>query len=204
MLDNCPENLKKQILFIEEKEKINYQVIIENGTLLYLKDKRIIDSYNEYYNKFGEYNNKELNIGIPGKSKFSCFIIDVNDNLYIFPFKTYKIHHSFITKGNVLNKLAGMIYIRKGKIFHIENRSGHYKTAPKQIDILFEKLKKLSMKNFANLFDTKFDINRKQFSQNIVDIIEKEEFGLNLLYTNGSNADIIRERIKKNYLDFIL
>ena len=204
LLDNCPENLKKQILFIEEKEKINYQVIIENGTLLYLKDKRIIDSYNEYYNKFGEYNNKELNIGIPGKSKFSCFIIDVNDNLYIFPFKTFKIHHSFITKGNVFNKLAGMIYIRKGKIYHIENRSGHYKTAPKQIDILFEKLKKLSMKNFPNLFDTKFDINRKQFSQNILDIIEKEEFGLNLLYTNGNNADIIRERIKKNYLDFIL
>jgi len=204
LLKNCPENLKKQIVFIEDKEKINYQVIIENGTLLYLKDKRVIDSYNEYYKIFGEYNNKELNIGIPGKSKFSCFIIDVNDNIYIYPFKTFKIHHSFITKGNILNKLAGMIYIRNGKIYHIENRSGHYKTAPKQIDILFEKLKQLSMNDFPELFNIKFDINRKKFSENILEIVDKEEFGLNLLYANENNADIIRQRIKNKYFNIIL
>jgi len=204
LLKNCPENLKKQITFIEDKEKINYQVIIENGTLLYLKDKRVIDSYNEYYKKFGEYNNKELNIGIPGKSKFSCFIIDIDDKLYIYPFKTFKIHHSFITKGNILNKLAGMIYIRKGKIYHIENRSGHYKTAPKQIDILFEILKKLSKNDFSDLFDIKFDINRKKFSENILDVVDKEEFGLNLLYTNENNANIIRQRIKNKYFNIKL
>ena len=204
LLKNCPENLKKQIVFIEDKEKINYQVIVEKGTLLYLKDKRVIDSYNEYYKIFGEYNNTELNIGIPGKSKFSCFIIDVDDNLYIYPFKTFKIHHSFITKGNILNKLAGMIYIRKGKIYHIENRSGHYKTAPKQIDLLFEKLKKLSMNDFSELFDIKFDINRKKFSENILDVVDKEEFGLNLLYTNENNADIIRQRIKNKYFSIKL
>ena len=204
LLKNCPENLKKQIVFIEDKEKINYQVIIENGTLLYLKDKRVIDSYNEYYKIFGEYNNKELNIGIPGKSKFSCFIIDVNDNIYIYPFKTFKIHHSFITKGNILNKLAGMIYIRNGKIYHIENRSGHYKTAPKQIDILFEKLKQLSMNDFPELFNIKFDVNRKKFSENILEIVDKEEFGLNLLYANENNADIIRQRIKNKYFNIKL
>ena len=199
LLKNCPENLKKQISFIEDKEKNNYQVIVENGTLLYLNDKRIIDSYNEYYKIFGEYNNKDLNIGIPSKSKFSCFIIDVNDKLYIYPFKTFKIHHSFITKGDILNKLAGMIYIRKGKIYHIENRSGHYKTAPNQMDILFEKLKKLSMNDFPDLFNIKFNINRKKFSEKILDIVDKEEFGLKLLYTNENNADIIRQRIKKKY-----
>jgi len=204
LLKNCPENLKKQIVFIEDKEKINYQLIIENGTLLYLKDKRVIDSYNEYYKIFGEYNNKELNIGIPGKSKFSCFIIDLNDDIYIYPFKTFKIHHSFITKGNILNKLAGMIYIRNGKIYHIENRSGHYKTAPKQIDILFEKLKQLSMNDFPELFNIKFDINRKKFSENILEIVDKEEFGLNLLYANENNADIIRQRIKNKYFNIIL
>ena len=204
LLKNCPENLKKQIVFIEDKEKINYQLIIENGTLLYLKDKRVIDSYNEYYKIFGEYNNKELNIGIPGKSKFSCFIIDVNGNIYIYPFKTFKIHHSFITKGNILNKLAGMIYIRNGKIYHIENRSGHYKTAPKQIDILFEKLKQLSMNDFPELFNIKFDINRKKFSEIILEIVDKDEFGLNLLYANENNADIIRQRIKNKYFNIIL
>ena len=41
--NNCPVILQKQILFVEEKDKINYKVIIENGNLIYIKDKRIID-----------------------------------------------------------------------------------------------------------------------------------------------------------------
>lgn len=97
-----------------------------------------------------------------------------------------------------------MIYIRKGKIYHIENRSGHYKTAPKQIDILFEILKKLSKNDFSDLFDIKFDINRKKFSENILDVVDKEEFGLNLLYTNENNANIIRQRIKNKYFNIKL
>lgn len=202
--NNCPEILQKQILFVDEKDKINYKVIIENGNLIYIKDKRVIDSYNEYYNIFGELSNKDLNIGVPGKSKLSCFVIDINDNLYIFPFKSYKMHHSFITQGGAINKLAGMIYIKNGKIYYIENRSGHYKTPPKQIDILFEKLKIMSNNNINDLFSYKFDLKRIKFSENILDIIDKEEFGLNLIYINEKNAEIIRERIQKKYFNIKL
>ena len=60
--------------------------------------------------------------------------------IYLFSNINSIMHHSFITKDNILNKLEGMLFINKGKICYLGNISGHYKTEAKQMDLFLEKV----------------------------------------------------------------
>ena len=62
----------------------------------------------------------------------------------------------------------------------------------------------MSNNNISDVFNYKFDLKRMKFSENILDIIDKEEFGLNLIYINEKRADIIRQRIQKKYFNIKL
>lgn len=191
--NECPKSLKNSIIFANEEEKINYQVGVENDNLIFIKDKIIIDTTNEYFNKFGQ------NL-IQEKSILSCFIIDRNNNLFIFPFKKAVMHHSFITKDQILNKLAGMLYVKGGKICYLENISGHYKPEAKQFDLFFEKLKIMSKNNeIYNLFHHNFQIEKSKFSNNNIDTLNIKDYGLKLINIDDESADIIRRRIKNKY-----
>ena len=90
------------------------------------------------------------------------------------------MHHSFITNDKILNKLAGVLLIKEGRICFIENHSGHYKTEAKQMDLFFEKLRTLfKNKEINKLFHPKFQIDLNTFPGNYTEILENEKCGLN-------------------------
>ena len=189
----CPKIFECEIKFANEEEKNYYKVGVNDNRLIFLVDERLVDTNNEYENKF---KTKKIN----EKSKLSCFLIDTNNDLFIFPFQENIMHHSFITKDKILNKLAGMLFIKEGKICFIENLSGHYKTEAKQMDLFFEKLESLlKNKEISQLFHPDFQISLNTFPNNYTEILVNKKYGLNLVNIDEISAKAIRERIKNKF-----
>lgn len=208
---------KEEILFANEEEISFYKINIFEEKICYLNNNPmkkfeylVADTVNDFLSNFlrlpkddDQYMNLTDSKRL-GKSNFSCFIIDKNDNLYIFPYRSNTIHHTYITKNEPV-KMAGMIRIENGKICYIDNKSGHYCPNPDGMLVFFDCLKKLNnMNDIKHLFHKKFCFERDSFSDNLIGIVDNQEWGINLLNINGVSIDLffkqnIREKIKEKY-----
>ena len=129
-----------KMLYCSNEEKEKYLVYIHDDSLCYkinsnfkkidsieifknMFDNRTPDEDEEYLEKSG---NPVPNIR-RGKAKHSNIIIDTSGKIYIFPYISNTMHHTFISHGSDVI-FAGTIGLENGKITYIDNSSGHYRT----------------------------------------------------------------------------
>lgn len=197
-------NTKKQIQYTDYKEK--YKVHIRNEQLCYFREYEYIpiDTVAEYKEHFEVYpledeqKDNEIPDNRKGKSQFSCFSIDEGGNLYISPYKSDVMQHTYVTKGgDVL--FAGTIKVDNGKICYVDNKSGHYRVGTEFMYVFFEILQKISQNGKLKLlFSEKFNMQKTDFSENMREIIERSEYGLNLTSHPDRNDHKSDEQLKQN------
>lgn len=189
-----------------ELEKEQYKVYLLNGGLYHFRFGKYIEidseelfksvfndrtpmEDDEYLESMGYHLLPERK----GKSCFSCFVIDKNNNLYIHPYRQDTIQHTFITSGeDVL--CAGLMFIKDAKICYIDNRSGHYLSTPKYVQILFNFLLINSKENINAYFTKDFTLFRNYFANKPIDIISNKDFGLNFYkYGIKTHEELLEE-----------
>lgn len=213
----------KQMLLMQycktEEEKEKCKVFLNDDCLCFYRDGKYvrIDSQNlfrEYFGRIPLEDDEYLkSIGFPslperqGKSCFSCFTIHKDGNLYIHPYRQDTIQHTFTTNGRSV-AAAGLIILVDGKILHINNVSGHYKTPNQYIELFFDFLKNSSITENLNLyFHHDFSVFRNNFSFPLSRLIENKEFGISFKYlfrektlTELEEERHIRNQINQKYL----
>lgn len=109
--------LKENIVYLNQKQRSNYQVKISNG-LLHYKNGALVDT-----SKFISFNKLDTPLGI--------FIISTDVKLYISSHSKDFRHSSFVSGGPVY--CAGEIGVKQGVIQCISRISGHYRPDAKSL-----------------------------------------------------------------------
>lgn len=222
-LDNlvniCLANISEQIITMkycqDQQEKENYAVYLQNNKLCYFRnDKYIPIDSTEIFKEFFDgrvpaEDEKYLeSIGFPmlpersGKSEFSCFVIDKDNKMYINPYRPDTIQHTFTTYGDSV-LCAGLILLKNGTIYYIDNTSGHYLTGNEKLELFFIFLKQNSkIKNISVYFDKEFLKCRNDFSWPLKGIIEKKEYGLKFchIFREKTFCEIEEEKRLRKYI----
>jgi hypothetical protein len=158
-------NFKEIMRYCKDYEKNNYKTTVKNGKLQNINGE-VFDTINMFKKHFNgvspkDYEKYLVKMGVAiqesrrNRAEKSCFIIDKNNDLYIFPYCPSVIHHTFTGEKEV--KTAGMIDVNDGKISYLSNKSGHFQAHFKSIKLVVNKLQKLEHSNFVSVFDKKFN-----------------------------------------------
>lgn len=203
------------MMYCKEDELEKYKVYFVDGNLCFLRNEKFIkiDSENLFkeffYKRSPEEDDLYLeSIGFPslperkGKSCFSCFTIHKDGNLYINPYRQDTIQHTFTTNGeNIL--CAGLLFIQNGKISYVDNRSGHYLSKPRHIQIFFDNISKnVGGENIKDFFSQEFDLFREKFIGTPINIIKNKNFGLNFYKFGEKNiTELLEEKKIRNLIN---
>jgi len=156
-----------KLIYCDEEKAVQFLVYVDGGRLCHKIENQFvpIDSRNIFLEYFGrtpeEDDNFLKNSGVPtlkptdGKSSRSSFIVDMQKNLYIFPYRMGTIHHTFIAKYKPV-LLAGTVILKNGKIDYLDNHSGHFQCDHKSILLFAVVLRKISKTSPKQLFTDDF------------------------------------------------
>lgn len=172
----------KYALNLEEKDRFKVQI---KDKQLFFYDGTIVDSQNLFLRIIGRKQEDDAKILISisesfkefiEKSLFSCFIVDEKNDLYITPYRIGTNHHNFLTDKV---KIAGLIFVKEGKICYLSNLSGHFKPEASRISgILIPKLIELSKDkcNIRDIFAENFNFDRYLFPSDTKKIIFSDRY----------------------------
>lgn len=159
----------EKLIYFTKIQKQSFKVFTHENHLCFLKDKKYVkvdsDSiFKEFFGRTWEEDEKYLaNIGyaVPdirkGKSQKSCFIIDMNNDFFIFPYRSNTIQHTSISFGYPV-KLAGTIRLIDGKISYIDNSTGHYRANIESLKKMILLIRKMSdIKDISSFFTKDFN-----------------------------------------------
>lgn len=176
-----------RMLYADFDIKIRHCVSIINFKLTY-NDLSTVDSHRIFYEKFNrtpteddefiELSGRTIHPHRRGKSAFSCFVLDKDENLFIFPYRLNTMQHTFITRGEAIF-FAGTMKVIDGLIDYIDDNSGHYRPHPSSILSIAYHFKGILGENIGRIFTNDFGFKNvglvDSFAHTEVTFAEKEK-----------------------------
>ena len=118
----------KGILYFDVQQRDQMKVSIHQG-LMWIKGKLVNPKYvapSPLPTPLPEALSHTQNL----QNGFAIYVMDQNGHFYVsFQAQKYKVHHSSLLAGAAV-ACAGEMMIYQGKIYYINNKSGHYKPPP--------------------------------------------------------------------------
>ncbi|XP_009784688.1 IQ domain-containing protein IQM2 [Nicotiana tabacum] len=136
LVDKCPRSKLQQqcIKYLGPMERKAYEVVVEDGKLLYKETGKLLDTTGE-----------------PKGAKW-IFVLSTSKNLYVGKKKKGSFQHSsFLAGGATL--AAGRIVVEQGELKAVWPHSGHYRPTPENFQDLISFLRE----NDVDLNDVKLD-----------------------------------------------
>ena len=131
---------KEGVHYFTKEQQNNSLIQIKQGKLLLAN--RLINPNYRAPQKVTFPSDQSWPVHLNQKKGFAIYVMDQFGHIYIsFDAEKGKIHHSSLVAGLAV-ACAGEMIIYQGKIYYINNRSGHYRPPPAALRQILHELKK--------------------------------------------------------------
>ena len=147
----------KGVKYFSKKVRATHRVVVKNGALTYAKG-GLVNPNVEHPSADIQFPKRMPNTDQARQVGFAIYIMDLRGHMYVsFEAERDVIHHSSLASGDPV-LAAGEMLIFKGRVYAINNQSGHYRPPPASLNRVIETLRNQGM-NTQSILVKRFGVD---------------------------------------------